>query len=68
MIFSSFSFIFVHFVFPLPPNIADHGKLKCYRERLKAMKIRFQGDYDILLIWEASDAEEWINRLEFIPL
>jgi Domain of unknown function (DUF5615) len=23
---------------------------------------------DILLIWEASEAEEWINRLEFIPL
>ncbi|MFN0086535.1 MAG: hypothetical protein ACKVX9_14195 [Blastocatellia bacterium] len=23
---------------------------------------------DLLLIWEASDAEEWANRLEFIPL
>ena len=23
---------------------------------------------ELLLIWEASEAEEWINRLEFIPL
>ncbi len=23
---------------------------------------------DLLLIWEASEAEEWSNRLEFIPL
>lgn len=23
---------------------------------------------DLLLIWEASEAEEWINKLEFIPL
>ena len=23
---------------------------------------------ELLLIWEASTAEEWINRLEFIPL
>lgn len=23
---------------------------------------------EILLIWEASEAEEWTNRLEFIPL
>jgi hypothetical protein len=23
---------------------------------------------DLLLIWEASDAEEWANRLEFIPI
>jgi predicted nuclease of predicted toxin-antitoxin system len=23
---------------------------------------------ELLLIWEASDAEEWINRIEFLPL
>jgi predicted nuclease of predicted toxin-antitoxin system len=23
---------------------------------------------ELLLIWEASSAEEWVNRLEFIPL
>ena len=23
---------------------------------------------ELSLIWEASDAEEWINRIEFLPL
>ena len=38
------------------------------------MKVRFQADADfnqnddLLLIWEASEAEEWVNRIDSLPL
>ncbi len=40
------------------------------------MKVRFQADADLirvvvddlLLIWETSDAEEWINQIQSLPL
>jgi hypothetical protein len=42
------------------------------------MKVRFQADADLdgrpaaieelVLIWSASEAEEWMNRLLWIPL